>query len=150
VGRGTVGLFEADPAADALLLERLDDRRVLRGLPLEQAAPIIGALLRRLSCTSRSGPVGRPPVASSLLRCWMPQPAAPGISPPVLWTRFDEMRDGARLRWRLNALVDAAGLDPVRARVWAILRAVDSCLGGLAVGFAEGPVRRRRIVEVLL
>jgi streptomycin 6-kinase len=48
-GRGTVRLLMADTAAGILLLERLDDQRMLRDLPLPQALPIIGALLRRLA-----------------------------------------------------------------------------------------------------
>lgn len=68
----------------------------------------------------------------------------------LLWTRFDEIDDGARLRWCLDALIDAAALDPVRAHAWAILRAVDYWLWGLAVGFTEDPVRCQRIVETLL
>lgn len=68
----------------------------------------------------------------------------------LLWTRFDEMNEGTRLRWCLDALVDAAGLDPARAQAWTVLRAVDYCLWGLAVGFTEDPVRCRLIVEALL
>jgi len=47
---------------------------------------------------------------------------------PLLWNRFNEL-DGERgLRERLAALVDAAELDPERARAWTLLRAVDNWL----------------------
>src|SRR5262249_40375752 len=62
----------------------------------------------------------------------------------LLWTRFDEMSGAAQLRWCLDALVDAARLDPARARAWAVLRAADYCLWGLAAGFTEDPVRTQR------
>ena len=68
----------------------------------------------------------------------------------LLWTRFEEMGDGVRLRWCLDALVDAAGLDPARAQAWAILRAVDYCIWGLSVGFTQDPLRCQLIVEMLL
>ncbi len=48
-GRGAVRLLDADPAQGALLLERLDHRRSLNDLPLEEAVLIAGRLLRRLA-----------------------------------------------------------------------------------------------------
>lgn len=54
-GQGTVLLVESDSTAGALLLERLDDRRTLSGLPLERAMPIIGMLLRRLAIPAPTG-----------------------------------------------------------------------------------------------
>lgn len=209
-GQGTVQLVEADAAAGALLLERLHDRRTLHDLPLEQAVPIIGMLLRRLaipapldycyrtttdvaaelrdSLQQRWEATGRPfsarvldaavglardlcatapsvmvdsdlqyeNVLSARREPWLV------IDPLVLvgdvehqcgqllWTRYDKMADGARLRWCLDALVDAACLDPARAHAWAILRTVDYCIWGLAVGFTEDPVRCQRIVAALL
>lgn len=209
-GQGVVRLFEADPAVGALLLERLDDRRCLSDLPLEQAVPIIGMLLRRLAIPAPSDHQNRTTaeVATELHGSLGPRweaishpftsdvldaavglaerlsTAAPAvmvdsdlhyaqvlggwrdpwlvIDPLVLvgdieyqcaqllWTRFDEMSDGAQLRWRLDALIDAAALDPARARAWTILRAVGYCLWGLAVGFTEDPVRCQRIVQAFL
>lgn len=48
-GRGTVKLVDADPARGAMLLERLDGSRSLQQLPLVEAAPIIGRMMRRLA-----------------------------------------------------------------------------------------------------
>ena len=209
-GQGTVQLVEVDPTAGALLLERLDDQQTLDDLPLEQAVPIIGTILRRLaipapkdhryrttaevaaelrdSLRHRWEATGRPftgrVVEASVVLAEDLAGAAPAvmvdsdlyyehvlsgqrepwlvIDPLVLvgdieyqcgqllWTRCDEMADGARLRWCLDALVDAASLDPARAHAWAILRAVDYRIWGLAAGFTEDPVRCQRIVEALL
>ncbi len=48
-GRGAVRLLEADPGAGVLLLERLDPRRTLCGLPWPAAAQLAAALLARLA-----------------------------------------------------------------------------------------------------
>ena len=48
-GRGTVHLFDAEPAAGASLLERLDSERSLARLPLDDAVPIIARVMRRLA-----------------------------------------------------------------------------------------------------
>lgn len=48
-GRGTVRLFDADPAIGASLLERLDGGRTLAQCPLAEAAPIIAQLMRELA-----------------------------------------------------------------------------------------------------
>ncbi|CRZ14257.1 aminoglycoside phosphotransferase family protein [Mycolicibacterium neworleansense] len=49
---------------------------------------------------------------------------------PMLWNRWDELagyvRDGVRRR--LSALVDAAGLDPDRARAWVIVRMIHNAM----------------------
>lgn len=209
-GRGTVRLVAADSAAGALLLERLDDRRSLAELPLQQAVPIIGALLRRLAIPAPVGHCFRTTTElaaelnESIERRWEAtgrpfsrqildavvglardlSAAAPvvmvdsdlhyeqvlgGQREPwlvvdplvlvgdvehqcgqLLWTKFDEMADGPRIRWCLDALIDAAGLDPARARAWAVLRAADYCVWGLANGFTEDPVCCQRILELLL
>lgn len=47
-GRGAVRLLAADPVAGALLLERLDPGRELRGQPLLEACEVIGQLFRAL------------------------------------------------------------------------------------------------------
>jgi streptomycin 6-kinase len=64
----------------------------------------------------------------------------------LLWTRLDELTD---LHRALAVLVDAGGLDPQRARSWAVLRAVDYWLWGLAAGFTLDPIRCARIVAEL-
>ena len=48
-GRGVVLLMEAEPAAGAMLLERLDGSRSLQQLPLSEAVPVLGRLMRRLA-----------------------------------------------------------------------------------------------------
>lgn len=48
-GRGTVNLFDADPAAGVSLLERLDGEHTLAQIPLEEAVPVIARLMRRLA-----------------------------------------------------------------------------------------------------
>jgi streptomycin 6-kinase len=48
-GRGVVLLLEADPGAGAMLLERLDATRSLQRLPLDEAVPVLGQLMRRLA-----------------------------------------------------------------------------------------------------
>jgi streptomycin 6-kinase len=207
-GQGTVQLVDADPAVGALLLERLDDLHTLADLPLQQAVPLIGTILRRLAIPAPNGYRATTDAAvelrESLKQRWEAtgRPFTPRVlgtavglaedlsiaAPSVmvdrdlyyeqvlrgqrepwlvidplvlvgdieyqcgqlLWARLDEMSDGGRLRRCLDTLVDAAGLDPARARAWAILRAVDYCIWGLAAGFTQDPVRCQRIVETLL
>jgi streptomycin 6-kinase len=48
-GRGTVRLVEHDIEAGAMLLERLDTAHALASLPLVEAVPLIGRLMRRLA-----------------------------------------------------------------------------------------------------
>ncbi|MEV7930636.1 aminoglycoside phosphotransferase family protein [Kitasatospora sp. NPDC088779] len=67
---------------------------------------------------------------------------------PLLWSRFDELGP-SRVQWCIDALTDAADLDPDRARKWALLRAVEYWIWGLRAGFTEDPVRCARIVEAL-
>ncbi|HEX6076339.1 MAG TPA: aminoglycoside phosphotransferase family protein [Micromonosporaceae bacterium] len=197
-----------DSVAGVLLLERLDPELSLRDLPLEQAVPLLGHMLRRLAVPAPDGfrttwdeaielheslrgrwdAVGRPfprRVLSTAVRLaedlaadrpavlvnrdlyydhvlrgrrepWL------GIDPMVLvgsieyqtgqllWTRYDDMAATGRLRWCLDALIDAAGMDRQRAYSWAVLRCVDYWLWGLRVGFTEDPVRCERILEELL
>jgi streptomycin 6-kinase len=63
-----------------------------------------------------------------------------------LWSRLDELPD---VPAALAVLVSAGGLDPDRARAWAVLRSVDYWLWGLAAGFTLDPVRCARIVAEL-
>lgn len=204
-GRGTVRLIESAP--DVLLLERLDNTRVLRDLPLRQAIPVAGAILRRLAVPAPDGfgttgavatelrrslrqrwyTVGRPfpqrildtavGYAGELVRDrhrlmvdtdlgydhvlagrrepWLvidPRPLAGVLEYQVaqlLWVRFDEIDGTAGVRWCRDALVDAAGLDPTTAHAWAVVRAVDYWLWGLAAGFTEDPVRCRHLIAAL-
>ncbi|GAA2111114.1 aminoglycoside phosphotransferase family protein [Microlunatus panaciterrae] len=48
-GRGTVRLIDADVAAGVTLLERLDGSRSLNDLPLTEAVPVLGRMMRRLA-----------------------------------------------------------------------------------------------------
>jgi streptomycin 6-kinase len=48
-GRGAVRLIDAEPSSGAMLLERLDHRHSLEGLPVDEATRIAGKLLRRLA-----------------------------------------------------------------------------------------------------
>lgn len=57
-GRGTVHLIDADPAAGAMLLERLDMHHSARDLPSEEAMAVLGVMARRLA-------VPAPPTARS-------------------------------------------------------------------------------------
>jgi streptomycin 6-kinase len=54
-GRGAVLLLEADPAAGALLLERLDPTQTLDSMDLGAAAEVAGRLLRRLAIPAPDG-----------------------------------------------------------------------------------------------
>lgn len=62
-GDGAARLFEADPAAGAMLLERLDPRRSLNCQSLGVAVPVAGRLLRRLAVPV---PVAAAPLLPSL------------------------------------------------------------------------------------
>lgn len=48
-GQGAVQLLATEPAVGAMLLERLDHRRCLNDLPVDQALTVAGRLLRRLA-----------------------------------------------------------------------------------------------------
>ncbi|MBC9729365.1 aminoglycoside phosphotransferase family protein [Streptomyces sp. TRM68367] len=48
-GHGAVRLVDADTAAGVMLMRRLDHTRSLRDVPLEEAVPVIGTVLRRLA-----------------------------------------------------------------------------------------------------
>ncbi len=61
----------------------------------------------------------------------------------LLWTT------AADPRRVLAALVDSGGLDPARARGWAVVRCIDYWLWGLENGLTEDPLRCRAVVEAL-
>ena len=48
-GHGAVRLLAHDAGAGALLLERLDAARSLQDVPMDEAVPVWGGLVRRLS-----------------------------------------------------------------------------------------------------
>jgi len=207
-GRGTVLLHEADPARGVSLLERLDGTRPLSTLPLAEAMPVIGRLMRRLAVPDPPPDVpatadlvrdrlagfdsawerlGRPFARASLDAALEagralagPGPnlavngdlhggqVLPGAREPwlavdpvlyrgdpahdlarVLWTRLDEMADAAAIRHWLALVVDAAGLDPARARLWVTWRTVDYWLWGLGYGLTEDPLRCARLLAAV-
>jgi streptomycin 6-kinase len=51
---------------------------------------------------------------------------------PLLWNRWPEVLASGDVRWavrrRLDAVVDAAGLEPERARDWAVVRSMVNAL----------------------
>ena len=55
---------------------------------------------------------------------------------PLLWNRWPEAVGSGDVRWavrrRLDAVVDAAGLDPDRARDWVVVRQMHNALWCLA------------------
>jgi streptomycin 6-kinase len=55
-GRGAVRLLEVRPSHGAMLLERLDSRRSLNDVNLDEAVAVAGRLLRRLAVPSPDGP----------------------------------------------------------------------------------------------
>lgn len=65
----------------------------------------------------------------------------------ILWYRLDELTDHRAIDTCFHAVVDAAGLDPDRARTWVLFRSVDYWLWGLDHGLTEDPVRCRRLVD---
>jgi streptomycin 6-kinase len=69
--------------------------------------------------------------------------------PELLWTRVDELEDGAAIRRLLTVLADSGQLDGDKARGWAIVRCVDYWLWGLGNGLTEDPERCRRILAAL-
>ena len=54
-GRGMVQLDKSDPPAGVLLLERLDPSQTARDLPLREAVPLVGRVLRRLAIPAPDG-----------------------------------------------------------------------------------------------
>jgi streptomycin 6-kinase len=65
----------------------------------------------------------------------------------ILWTRVDEMADGAEIREHFGTVVREAGLEAERARDWVVFRTVDYWLWGLGAGLTEDPERCRRILD---
>lgn len=67
----------------------------------------------------------------------------------ILWTRLDEMATDADIRHWRDTIIDAARLDPARARAWTLFRTVDYWLWGLDYGLTEDPARCARLVTAL-
>jgi streptomycin 6-kinase len=67
----------------------------------------------------------------------------------LLWTRLDEMGGRAGMRRVFDRLVAEVGVDPARARGWALVWRLDYWLWGLSVGLTEDPPRCAAIVEWL-
>ena len=187
-GAGAVRLLRHDERRWALLLERLDPRRDLTGVPVREATAIIGGLLARLH--RARAPAGIPSLAVTaarwaeempqtwtggareLPRRWLDQAVAncqelgPGsgsvllhvdlhyenvlagdrepllaIDPKglagdpefeslaPLWNRVEEYGEGRDgVRDRLALLCETAGLEPERARRWAVARIVEDAV----------------------
>jgi streptomycin 6-kinase len=67
-GRGTVQLVDADETAGAMLLERLDGTRSLMGVPVIEAAAILGAMMRRLAVPAPASARSTADIAAERLR----------------------------------------------------------------------------------
>lgn len=67
----------------------------------------------------------------------------------LLWTRAAELQTPADVLALLDTLVVAGRLDLVRARAWALARAVDYWLWGLENGLTIDPPRCARLATVL-
>ena len=65
-GQGAVQLLEVEPALGAMLLERLDYRRSLNDVAIEEAVDIAGRLLRRLAIPPPPGFRSAPGIAAEL------------------------------------------------------------------------------------
>jgi streptomycin 6-kinase len=91
-GRGTVRLVAADFAAGAMLLERLAIDGSLRHVPIEEALPVLGTMMRRLA-------VPPPPEAPSTGRIVADRAAAL----PAEWLRLARPFDEAFLRQAIEA-----------------------------------------------
>lgn len=70
--------------------------------------------------------------------------------PELLWTRADDLVDGAAVRRLVRVLADSGELDHEIARGWAVARCVDYWLWGLESGLTEDPVRCEKVLTALL
>lgn len=85
-GEGAVRLLAVEPAQGALLLERLDQRRSLHALPVDEALVVAGGLLRRLAIP-----------ASVRLRPLSTLAVEIAHSLPERWTRYGQPMSHALL-----------------------------------------------------
>lgn len=65
---------------------------------------------------------------------------------PLLWNRFGELRGAADFDHRLARIVDAAELDPVRARGLTLVRLVDYWIWASEVGLSRDPGTCRTLI----
>jgi streptomycin 6-kinase len=68
----------------------------------------------------------------------------------LLWCRLEEIEAQGGLERQFGVLTEAAGLDPVLARAWTLVRCVDYWLWGLSVGLTYDPARCERIINWLV
>lgn len=64
---------------------------------------------------------------------------------PLLWTRFDELEDGAAFERRLNILVESAEMDLELTKRCTLVRVVDYWLWALSEGLTADPEKCRRL-----
>jgi streptomycin 6-kinase len=67
----------------------------------------------------------------------------------LLWTRADEVGDETGFANLLAAVVRGGGLDPERARAWAVTRSLDYLRWGLTHKLTEDPPRCARVLRAL-
>lgn len=67
----------------------------------------------------------------------------------LLWTRLEDINANGGLDRFFPLLVDAAALDPARARAWTLVRCVDYWLWGVSVGLTTDPARCEAILTWL-
>ena len=68
----------------------------------------------------------------------------------LLWCRLEDIEANGGLERHFRLLVEAATVDPVRARSWTLVRCMDYWLWGLSVGLTEDPDRCETIVNWLV
>ncbi|OKI15398.1 hypothetical protein A6A25_13840 [Saccharothrix sp. CB00851] len=67
----------------------------------------------------------------------------------TLWTRLDEMRTPTAIAAHLAIFAESSTIPLTHARDWAVFRAVDYWLWGLAAGLTEDPLRCHRLITAL-
>ena len=68
----------------------------------------------------------------------------------LLWCRLEDIEAKGGLDRHFRMLIEAATLDPVRARSWTLVRCVDYWLWALSVGLTHDPDRCETIVNWLI
>jgi streptomycin 6-kinase len=68
----------------------------------------------------------------------------------LLWGRLEDIAAKGSLDRHFRLLIEAATLDPVRARSWTLVRCVDYWLWALSVGLTHDPARCETIVNWLI
>jgi len=68
----------------------------------------------------------------------------------LLWCRLEDIEVQGGLDRHFRILVEAAIVDPVRARSWTLVRCVDYWLWAVSVGLTHDPARCEAIVNWLL